>query len=95
MSRDDLSIRDFWEMPHSEEEHSNIADLMVRESLVVGSDGWDDQNGRIVCAIILASEDLLDYHISGHEVFGEPKDSGRAEMMGVPAIILYLCQIII
>ena len=50
----------FREMPHSEEDHSNIADLMIRKSLVVGSDGRDDQNGRIVCAIILASEDLLD-----------------------------------
>ena len=85
----------FREMPHSEEDHRNIADLIVQESLVVGSNDGYDQNGRIVCAIILASEDLLDYHISGHEVFGEPKDSGRVEMMGVTAIILYLCQIII
>ena len=81
-------------MPNKEEHHGAIADLMINEQLVAGSDGGDDQNGHIVCSIILASEDLLDYHISSHEVFGEPKDSGRAEMMGVMAIVVYLCHII-
>ena len=84
----------FRQMPHREEDHGAIADLMIREQLVAASDGGDDQDGHIVCSIILASEDLLEIHLSSHEVFGEPKDSGRAEMMGVMAIIAYLCQII-
>ena len=84
----------FREMPYLEEDHSAIADLMAQENLVAGSDGGDDQNGRLACAIIPASDDLLDYHISGHEVYGEPKDSGRAKITGVTAIILYLCHVI-
>ena len=84
----------FKKMPHLEADHNAIADLMIQDNLVAGSDGGDDQNGRIVCAITIASEDLLDCHTSGHEVYGDPRDSGRAEMTGVTAVILYLCQII-
>ena len=82
------------EMPHLEADHGAIADLMIQGRLVVGTDGGDDQDGRIVCAVILASDDMLEYHISGHEIYGEPKDSGRAEMMGFTAALIYLCQII-
>ena len=81
-------------LPHTEAESGTIVDLMIQEKLVVASDGGDNQDGRIVCAIALASEDMLDYHISSHEVYGEPKDSGRAEMMGVTAAVVYLCQLI-
>ena len=68
----------FGELPHEEEDHNAIADLMIQERLIAGSDGGDDQNGRIVFAMVLASDDLLDQHISGHEAYGLPKDLGRA-----------------
>ena len=68
--------RTFEELPCREEDHKAIADLMAEEYLVAGSDGGDNQNGRVVYSITLASEDLLDVNTSSHEVIGGPKDSG-------------------
>ena len=86
--------RIFRALPHRQEDHEAIADLLVNGNLVAGSNGGDNQDGRIVFSITIASEDLLDVHTSSHEVQGVPKDSGRAEMMGVMVVIVYLCHVI-
>ena len=61
---------------------------MIQERLIVGRDGGGDQNGRIVFAMVLALDDLLDQHVSGHEAYGLPTDLGRAEIMGIMVVIL-------
>ena len=80
----------FRKLPHRHEEQGTIADLMIQGVLVAGTDGGDNQDGRLVMAITLASEDLTEVHVSGHEVYGNPRDSGRAEIVGLSAAILYL-----
>ena len=80
----------FRELPHRYEEQTAIADLMIQECLVAGTDGGDDQNGRLVMSITLASDDLTEMHVSGHDVYGYPRDSGRAEIVGLCAVILFL-----
>ena len=84
----------FQELPHAEEDRNAISEFMIQGKLNAGSDDGDDQNGRIVFAMVFASDDLIDQHVSGHEAYGLPKDSGRAEIMGVTEVIIYLCQII-
>ena len=67
---------------------------MIERELVAGSDGGDDQDGRIVFTLTLESEDLTEIHSSSHEIKGGPKDLGRAEMMGIMITIVYICHII-
>ena len=88
-------LREVFEaLPSETEDHMAIADLISAQELVAGSDGGDDQNGRIVFAITLTSEDLTEVHTSSHEIIGGPKDSGRAEMMGIMTTVIYLCHIL-
>ena len=84
----------FKNLPHAEQDHQAIAELIREDRLVAGSDGGDDQDGRIVFSITIAADDLLDIHTSSHEIDGGPKDSGRAEMMGVMTTIIYLIHVI-
>ena len=64
---------------------------MIQGNLVAGSDSGDDQNGRLVISVAFSSDDLLESHVSGHEVYGHPNDSGRVETIGLLVVILYLC----
>ena len=84
----------FQDLPYETEDHQAIAKLIIGDRLVAGSDGGDHQDGRIVFTVTFASDDLMDIHTSSHEVKGGPKDSGRAEMMGVMITIIYLCHVI-
>ena len=61
---------------------------------MAGRDGGDNQDGRIVFTLTLASKDLTEIHSSSHEIKGGPKDSGWAEMMGIMITIVYICHII-
>ena len=81
-------------LPTRQEDHEEIAELLTNGALVAGSDNGDDHYGRIVFMVLFASEDLLDIHRSSHEVYGEPKDSGRAEMMGITVTLIYICHVI-
>ena len=83
----------FRKLPHRYTDQTAIADLMIQGNLVAGSDGGDDQNGRLVMSVAFSSDDLLESHVSGHEVYGHPKDSGRAETLGLSVAILYLCHL--
>ena len=67
---------------------------MIEGSLVAGSDGGDDHNGRIVFSVVLAAEDLTEVHTSSSEAHGSPKDSGRAELTGLTVAIIYICHLI-
>ena len=93
-SREPSLAEIFQELPYAEEDHRAIAELMRDGKLVAGCDGGDNQNGRIVFNMTLASEDLLDIHSSSHEILGGPKDSGRAETMGIMITVIYLCHVI-
>lgn len=83
----------FRRMPTRYEDQTAIADMMIQGKLVAGTDGGDNQEGRLVMAIVLSSDDLTEHHTSGHEVFGQPKDSGRAEIFGLTAAVIYLCHL--
>ena len=48
----------------------------------------------MVFALTLTSGDLNSVHTSEHEVYGGPRDSGRAEMTGVVINIYYLTELI-
>ena len=83
----------FRKLPYATEDHQALAKLIENE-LVTGSDGGDNQDGRIVFTLTLASEDLTEIHSSSHEIKGGPKDSGQAEMMGIMMTIVYICHTI-
>ena len=83
----------FIKLPNTQEDYEEISELLVKGVLVDGSDGGDNHDGRILFRVILASEDVLDIHRSSHEVFGIPKYSGRADMMGVTVSLIYICHI--
>ena len=84
----------FQELPHADEDHQALAELIIDDKLVAGSDGGDNQDDRIVFTVTLASEELTDIHTSSHKIRGGSKDSGRAEMMGIMVIIIYLSHVI-
>lgn len=81
-------------LPHHQEDHKAIADLLANGNLVAGRDGGDNQDVRIVFSITIASEDLFNVHTLSHEVQGGPKDSGRAEIIGIMVVIVDLCHVI-
>ena len=93
--KQDPTLREiFLELPHEEEDHEAIAESIIDGKPVARSDGRDYQDGRIVFTITLASDDLMNVHTSSHEVRGGPKDSGRAEIIGIMTVITYLSHVI-
>ena len=44
-------------------------------------------------SVLFVSEDLTEVHLFAHGAYGEPRDSGRAEMMEVTVTVLYLCHL--
>ena len=68
-------------------------ELLENGELVAGCEGGDNQNGRMVFSVLFTSEDLHEMHLSSHKAHGLPTDSGRAEIMGLTVVILYLCHL--